>query len=86
MAGMMITRDAGLAVPVEGALQWRLVFCPPDKRRRDLDNLYSSMKNTSDGIFAALGADDSRIKRAVLEFGPVEPGGAVYVEIKMLEA
>ena len=86
MAGMMITRDAGLAVPVEGALQWRLVFCPPDKRRRDDDNVLAAFKSTRDGIFAALETDDRRIRRTVIEWGPVELGGAVYVEIKMLEA
>ena len=84
--GFAITRDAGLMLPMYGDLCWQLVFCPPDRRRRDLDNLYSSFKSTCDGIFAALQTDDSRIRRAVLEYGPLEPNGAVYIEIKKLES
>jgi len=81
LAGEIITRDAGITVPTIGALCWRLVFCPPDRRKRDLDNLYSSFKSTCDGIFQALQTDDSRIRRTVIEWGEVEPGGAVYVEV-----
>lgn len=85
-AGLAITCDAGLVLPKEGDLEWRLIFCPPDRRRRDLDNLYSAFKSTCDGIFAALQTDDSRIRKAVLEYGSLEPpNGAVYIEINKLE-
>ena len=39
-----------------------ITFYPPDRRRRDLDNLIASMKPALDGIADALGVDDSRFK------------------------
>lgn len=36
-----------------------LTFCPPDRRRRDLDNMLASNKSALDGIAAATGIDDS---------------------------
>ena len=41
-------------------LHVRLVFVPPDRRRRDLDNLIAAMKSGLDGLADALGVDDSR--------------------------
>ena len=41
-------------------LHVRLVFVPPDRRRRDMDNLIASMKAGLDGLADALGVDDSR--------------------------
>ncbi len=57
-----------------------MTFCPPDKRRRDLDNLIASSKATFDGIADALGVDDQFF---VPTFGMGEPvkGGAVLVTI-----
>ena len=37
----------------------RITFHPPDKRRRDLDNMLSSFKAGIDGIVDAIGVDDS---------------------------
>jgi len=36
-----------------------LTFYPPDRRRRDLDNMLSSMKSGLDGLRDVLGVDDS---------------------------
>jgi len=83
--GMAVTYDAGLLLPMKGDLEWRLVFCPPDRRIHDDDNLYSAFKSTRDGIFAALETNDARIRRTVIEWGEVEVGGAVYVEIMELK-
>lgn len=41
-------------------LHVRLTFVPPDRRRRDLDNLIAAMKSGLDGVADALGVDDSR--------------------------
>ena len=59
----------------------RLVFVPPDRRRRDLDNLIASMKAGLDGLADALGIDDSRFRLAaeLVEDGSV--GGFVRVEV-----
>ncbi len=40
----------------------RLFVYPPDRRKRDEDNLLASLKGQLDGICEALGVDDSQIK------------------------
>jgi len=58
-----------------------ITFCPPDRRKRDLQNAISSAKALVDGIADALGIDDSEFKIAY-DFGPVVKGGSVRVEIR----
>ena len=57
-------------------------FHPPDKRKRDIDNFLAMMKNYQDGVCAALGIDDSRIKRTVIEWGAVVKGGKVTLRLE----
>src|SRR5689334_6540828 len=64
------------------SLELTLTFYPPDRRRRDLDNLYSTFKAYQDGIFETLGVDDSIIERVILQRGNVIPGGQVFVHIR----
>ena len=61
------------------------VFHPPDKRKRDQDNYLSSMKSAIDGVCAALGIDDTRIKRTVIEWGAVVKGGKVVLRLEEME-
>lgn len=79
-----IVKKADLALP-EVPLQISLRLCPPNKRRRDMDNVYSAFKSYQDGLFRALNLDDSLIRRVVMEWGEVELDGAVYVDLKPLE-
>lgn len=58
-----------------------MTFCPPDFRRRDLDNLVASMKAATDGIADALGVDDSRFIPSYSIGEPVK-GGAVHVTVR----
>ena len=44
------------------AVGLNILFVPPDKRRRDDDNMESAFKHGRDGIAAALGIDDSRFR------------------------
>ena len=66
-------------VRMNGRLEVRVTVCPPDKRRRDLDNVQKALLDA----LAKGGAyrDDSQIDRLVVERGPVTPGGKVLVEI-----
>lgn len=58
-----------------------ITFCPPNKRRRDRDNLIASLKAATDGIADALGIDDSRFE-TTYRMGDIVKGGAVIVTIK----
>lgn len=58
-----------------------MVFCPPDNRRRDLDNLIASMKPAADGIADAIGVDDSLFQTTYRMGEPVK-GGAVLVTVR----
>lgn len=77
---MALTRESGLVL-LEADLQIKVTFCPPDKRRRDLDNLYATFKAYQDGIFEALQMDDSLIDRVILQRGEVVKDGYVIVEL-----
>lgn len=64
-----------------GRLKVHLCFHPPDRRRRDLDGCFASMKAALDGISDATGIDDRRFGFA-LEMGlPDDTGGSVWVQI-----
>lgn len=57
-----------------------LTFCPPDNRRRDLDNLLAASKAGIDGIALACGVDDYGWSFSITR-GDVVKGGAVLVNI-----
>lgn len=42
-------------------------------------------KSYRDGIFKALGLDDSLIKRTIIERGEIEKDGAIYVNLKEIQ-
>ena len=72
-------------VTIFGDYEAHYIFQPPDRRRRDIDNIHSSCKNYQDGVCAALGIDDSRIKRTVLEWGEVVKGGKVVLRLEEMK-
>lgn len=78
---MYLTQESRLVL-LETDLQIKVTFCPPDKRRRDLDNLYATFKAYQDGIFEALGLDDCLIDRVILQRGELVKDGCVVVELK----
>ena len=63
-------------------LRLLLDFYPPDNRVRDWDNLSYCMKSPLDGIFEALGLDDSLIRQTVVSLHRAEPNNP-RVEIQM---
>lgn len=57
-----------------------VTLCPPDMRKRDEDNFAG--KSLFDAMTkAGVWRDDSQIRRKVVEWGDVKPGGAVMIEI-----
>lgn len=59
----------------------RYVFHPPDKRKRDDDNLMACMKAYRDGIADAMGVDDNTWNLKAPMIAHVEKGGKVIVEV-----
>lgn len=72
----------GNDTPLTGDLRLTYHIHPPDKRRRDLDNLVAASKPALDGVCKALMVDDSQIKQTVVEWGAVVPGGQVVMEME----
>lgn len=64
---------------IAGKNTFTFTFCPPDKRRRDDDNIISAFKAGRDGLSYITGVDDSKF---VVTYAMGEPvkGGAVIVE------
>ncbi len=57
-----------------------LRFCPPDRRRRDLDNMFASFKHGIDAVAEAIGIDDYGFAFTIARGEPVK-GGSVQVTI-----
>ena len=63
--------------PLRGRLSVVVHLCPPDRRKRDLDN---AMKCLLDSLqHAGVYADDAQIDELIIRRGSVVPGGAVMV-------
>lgn len=71
---------AGAVLADAVAVYVGLIFNPPTKHKRDLDNCLASCKSGLDGLADALGVDDSRFKLHLC-FGDVVKFGAVQVQV-----
>lgn len=60
-------------------LSMTLHLHPPDRRRRDLDNQFASMKPAIDGVFDYLGLDDSQVCAVTLHRCPPVKAGRVIL-------
>lgn len=72
-----LTKAAGLLAPAEGGIALRFDFHPPDKRKRDLDNMLASIKAGVDGIADALEVNDQRFGFWLSREEPVKDGKVV---------
>jgi len=54
---------------------------PPDRKRRDIDNVHASLKSYIDGIASEIGFDDYQIETVVLRRMPHVQDGRVTVEL-----
>lgn len=62
-------------------------YRPPDRRRRDVANLYPSFKAAIDGLVDAAvleDDDDTHLVGPDMRLGPVEPGGRLVLHITEL--
>jgi crossover junction endodeoxyribonuclease RusA len=62
------------------SLPIQITFHPPDRRRRDRDNMIAAFKAGADGIADAIGVDDAEWSPTYLVGDPVK-GGKVTVTI-----
>ncbi len=60
-----------------------IILYPPDKRIRDLDNYNKALFDAL--THAGVWEDDSRVKRMLVEWGPVFPKGKVEITITKFE-
>ena len=73
---MLVIRRSGIV----GQSKFKIMFSPPDKRKRDADNLIASFKAGFDALSIATGIDDSKFEWTYVRGEPVK-GGAVIVEV-----
>ncbi|MDN5681379.1 MAG: RusA family crossover junction endodeoxyribonuclease [Ewingella sp.] len=70
--------------PLLVELDLKIVFFPPTRAKRDLDNFPKALFDSL--THAGVWGDDSQIKRILLEWGPVTKGGKVQMKISNFEA
>lgn len=63
----------------DGPVLLDITFRPPDKRRRDLDNMLSACKATLDGLADAFAIDDNRFEMAIRRGDTVKMGAVEVV-------
>jgi crossover junction endodeoxyribonuclease RusA len=83
--GFFAVKEAGLQVPDRTPLHLILTFHAPDNRRRDMDNLLSASKSTLDGMFQALGVDDSNTRMITICRGKPIKGGQTVARIEVIK-
>lgn len=64
----------------KGDVHLGFFFYPPDRRRRDLDNMFAMCKPYIDGIADAIKIDDEHYKMSLEKLEHVK-GGKVVIEI-----
>ena len=77
----IVARSQGAGPLKAEQIDVSIEFVPPDRRRRDMDNMLASCKAGMDGLSDLFGVDDSRwLLRISIAPEPVK-GGAVRVEV-----
>jgi len=75
-----VLAQIGKASHLDGRLAIDITALPPDRRVRDLDNLF---KGTLDALTkAGVWTDDGNLDRITIERGPIQKGGALLVRIQ----
>ena len=62
-----------------GRDSFALRFCPPDRHRRDIDNMLAASKGAIDALSEVCGVDDSKFSFTIAKGEPVK-GGAVVIQ------
>lgn len=76
-------KDQGLGKIDAGRLRVNIILTPPDKRRRDDDNMIGAFKYGRDAIAELIGVDDANWETSYAFLPPKKPG---KIEITIKEA
>jgi crossover junction endodeoxyribonuclease RusA len=79
---VLATLSAQHIEPMTGPLAVRVAAHPPDRRRRDLDNIAKALLDALE--HAGVYLDDGQIDRLEIERGDVVNGGSAIVEIEQV--
>jgi crossover junction endodeoxyribonuclease RusA len=60
----------------------QIIFHPPDKRGRDLDNCMAAIKGVFDGLAIAWRVNDKDFRFDGVDFGDVVENGKIIIELK----
>jgi len=66
---------------IEGNLELNIILYPPDKRHRDVDNIFASLKPAIDGVCKGLEIDDSQFTDIYIAKRGIRNPGVVKLEI-----
>jgi crossover junction endodeoxyribonuclease RusA len=75
-----LTRSREIAINPVGEILIQIMFHPPDRRHRDLDNMLASFKAGLDGIADALSVNDNSFA-LLIRRGEPRTGGEVVVQL-----
>lgn len=81
MACWAACKAAGLRTIEADRVDVTIVFCPPSRRKMDLDNALARVKRGLDAVAEVIGVDDSQWRSMTLERGDPCKDGAVMVYI-----
>jgi crossover junction endodeoxyribonuclease RusA len=72
-------QQAGIVPNPDGKIHLKIVFYPPNKQKRDLDNMLASLKAGLDGIADAWRVDDNRFVLTIEVSDNI--GGMVKIDV-----
>lgn len=81
---MVVGRLAGRLPKFEGGVALTAHCHPPDRRRRDLDNILKALQDAL--VHAGAMADDSQIRSLTLQMHQPQTEGCVHVQLASLPA
>jgi crossover junction endodeoxyribonuclease RusA len=82
LVGVYLAKFGGVNKGLKGRIAVSIIAEPPDRRRRDLDNINKALLDalTHNGVWL----DDSQIDRLVVQRAAPRKGGNITMEIKEL--
>lgn len=84
MAAWQSRNDDGYQFDPKNSVEVSIYFYPPDKRRRDVDGMLSSLKPSLDAIAKSIGVDDCMFTHYHLTRMEPVKDGAVVIDLDQI--